>query len=301
MKRATKIVSLIFNILIIAAVVVGTINVFFPFYSSNNPETIVEAYQAARYPFAWVLCVASLVMVITQIIALAKGKKELPAFPLTLKFVGTVAVWLPLIIDLAYFPILGASVETFVGFITSIDHLIVMIAPAILAFVSFCFLEKARRIRYRFFWVGIIIPLVYGVLVLLLDLFNVVPSGYEFLRVGAYDADHTVANIITMLICLAILLVLGIVFLLIHNAGIKKEEKVVEPAPEAGPKVLRVVKDANGVSRVIHISRSANGRWQVRNGSNIENYDTQAEAIRVANSKAKEIGGSIRIHAQKNQ
>ncbi len=90
------------------------------------------------------------------------------------------------------------------------------------------------------------------------------------------------------------------------NTTIKDEEVVEEESEKVEKKEPKKVQPVlyKDKSRVYHISRNENGKWQVKlaNGEKaIKLFDTQLQAINYAKALVKTRGGSIRIHSVKGK
>ena len=107
-----------------------------------------------------------LLLVPFNIKALKSGKDEIPAWALLLKFVGTVAVTLTLMVVVLFLgPTQGYGIM-FAGVCLPLH----LICP-LLCIVSFCFLERGLTLSKKQTWYGIIPTVIYGTVYLIAVVF----------------------------------------------------------------------------------------------------------------------------------
>lgn len=105
--------------------------------------------------------IACLLVIPYNIQSIRRGEDAIPAWALTLKMIGTVAVTLTLAVVMLYFvPLVGPA-----AVLTGANFLLHLLCP-LLAVVSLCFFERGRRFTKPEMLLGIIPAVLYGVVYL---------------------------------------------------------------------------------------------------------------------------------------
>lgn len=105
--------------------------------------------------------IACLLVIPYNIQSIRRGEDAIPAWALTLKMIGTVAVTLTLAVVMLYFvPLVGPT-----AVLTGANFLLHLLCP-LLAVVSLCFFERGRRFTKPEMLLGIIPAVLYGVVYL---------------------------------------------------------------------------------------------------------------------------------------
>ena len=268
MKKAAKITSLIFNLLVVLGVAFGTANLILGFLSGTpidikNPSEVLAMVTDPQNLFAWFAGFAALIMVFVQIGALAKHKNTLASFPLWLKFVSLFGLFSHTFIKVV-------EIQALNNWIIHMDELTALVglssgpidvtlicfvtAPLVLGLFSFLFLEKAKRLRLWTIITTGIIPGLFVAAMLVLDylgIFTVTDSRLSFMTLGGYAGEAWKAHAVLLAILLAASIILGLLVIAIHNANIKKKlarlkgqpvEETAAPAPAPSKKELKKAK-----------------------------------------------------------
>ncbi len=104
---------------------------------------------------------ACLLMIPYNIRSIRRGEDAIPAWALTLKMIGTVAVTLTLAVVMLYFvPLVGPA-----AVLTGANFLLHLLCP-LLAIVSFCFFERGHRFTKLEMLLGVAPAVLYGVVYL---------------------------------------------------------------------------------------------------------------------------------------
>lgn len=301
MKKGMKITSLVLNALIFLCILVGTIYVLI-IQEVNNASIL------AQIETAWPLGIAGLVMAITDAYSLKKKDHKLAGFPVWLKFITTSAslflvVYLVIMSTLVN-PEGDIGYPSLMALVTTPYGLTIIVIPFILAMVSFIFIEKGRALSYKLFWTAIIVPVIYGALIMTLDSFGILEAPVFFLEASSWVEGWT-TNLIYVGVILVSLMVLGILLLIFHNIGIKGkiaaiDETVNEVADEENKPEIEQEKISP--LKIIHIN-PVDKSWQlvVSDTGLIEIFPTQADAIKEACKLAKDNPYSIRVHVGKGK
>lgn len=191
--------------------------------------------------------------------------------------------------------------------VTTPYGLTIIVIPFILAMVSFIFIEKGRALSYKLFWTAILVPLVYGALIMAMDAFNVLETPIFFLQVETWKTG-AVTNLLYIGVILVVLMVLGILLLIFHNIGIKGriaalDEDIDEtPKEDKDGKPIEITEQKLSVLKIIHIN-PVDKSWQLvcSDTGDIQVFDSQASAIKAACKLAAENNYSIRVHLGKGK
>lgn len=311
-----KIASLVFNALIFLCILFGTILVIF-----INKSVTINSTQFAQIQTAWPLGIAGLVMAITDMFSLKRKDHKLAGFPVWLKFITTSAITflvLYIVIKTTLIePEATIGYPSLLSLITTPYGILIIVIPFILSLVSFIFLEKGRAIHYKMFWTAMLVPLIYGALIMALNATNVLYTPIDFLRVVTWKDDWA-RNLLYIGVILVSLMVIGILLLVFHNIGIKgriaaldetvDETPVDLPPDETQPIVEQVVVPGEksevkiNVSKIIHIN-PVDKTWQlvVSDTGYIASFSSREEAIKEACKIAENDNYSIRVHLGKGK
>ncbi len=301
MKKGMKITSLVLNALIFLCILAGTIYVLI-IQEVNNASIL------AQIETAWPLGIAGLVMAITDAYSLKKKDHKLAGFPVWLKFITTSAslflvVYLVIMSTLVN-PEGDIGYPSLMALVTTPYGLTIIVIPFILAMVSFIFIEKGRALSYKLFWTAIIVPVIYGALIMTLDSFGILEAPVFFLEASSW-AEGWTTNLIYVGVILVSLMVLGILLLIFHNIGIKgKIAAIDETVNEVADEESKPEIEQEKISplKIIHIN-PVDKSWQlvVSDTGLIEIFPTQADAIKEACKLAKDNPYSIRVHVGKGK
>ena len=316
MKKGMKIASLVINALIFLCILFGTILVIF-----INKSVTINSTQFAQIQTAWPLGIAGLVMAITDMFSLKRKDHKLAGFPVWLKFITTSAITflvLYIVIKTTLIePEASIGYPSLLSLVTTPYGILIIVVPFILSVVSFIFLEKGRAIHYKMFWTAMLVPLIYGALIMVLNATNVLYTPIDFLRVVTWKDDWA-RNLLYIGVILVSLMVIGIILLVFHNIGIKGriaaldetvDETPVDLAPEATqPTLEQVVVPAEqneikiNISKIIHIN-PVDKTWQlvVSDTGYIASFDSREDAIKEACKIAENDNYSIRVHLGKGK
>ena len=297
-----KITSLVLNALIFLCILVGTIYVLI-----IKPESI-NSSQLAQIETAWPLGIAGLVMAITDAFALKKKDHKLAGFPVWLKFITTSAIFFLVVYLIVMTTLVNPEADigypSLISLVTTPYGLTIIVIPFLLSFVSFVFIEKGRALSYKLFWTAILIPVVYGILIIVLNSFGILETPIFFLQAATWKEGWT-TNLLYVGVILVSLMVLGILLLIFHNIGIKGKiaslDETINELAEEGESP-EITKEKISPLKIIHIN-PVDKKWQLvcSDTGMIMIFDSQVEAIKEACRLAKETPYSIRVHVGKGK
>ncbi len=137
-----------------------------------------------------------LVLVPFNIKALKSGRDEIPQWALTLKFIGTVAVSLTMLVVVFFLGPTQGYGKMFSGVCLELH----LICP-LLAVISFCFLERGLALSKKQTWWGVVPTLIYGTVYLVMVVFTEKwPDFYGFNIGGFWYISYVVLPAVTYVI-----------------------------------------------------------------------------------------------------
>ena len=214
-----EVTALILNGLLIVAGVLGMVNV-------------VKLYGLSTFIYYTVdsniLClISSFLFFIFMLIK--KNITEIPFFVMVLRFMATVCLAVTFLVVVAYL----APVRIWIPEGTYLENLKILlfkddmlyqhtICP-IISFISFAFFEGDRRLnKKKTIWFGVIATLVYGLIMVILNLLKIVDGPYPFFRV--YE-NPLVYSIIMVFIIIISYLIGRFILLLNQKYSIRRIKK----------------------------------------------------------------------------
>ncbi len=209
MKNITIITSLIIN----SIVFVVTTGIVISYFCGNTGTLIEYGYQSFKFfttDSNILAAIASLFMVISEVMILTKKRDNIPYWVLVLKYVGTSAVMLTFTVVIGFLaPIYGpAAVLTDTSFHTHA-------AAPLFSLISFCFIESEYRLPFRCTLLGIIPMLIYSVIYTINVVFTNVWNDFYSFNMGGYWYISAPIIIIAAYI-------ISVIILLLHNRMCKK-------------------------------------------------------------------------------
>lgn len=306
MKKGAKITSLVINALIFLSILGGTLYVLF----IQNRTSPINARQLAQIQTAWPLGIAGLVMAVTDMFALMKKKHKLAGFPIWIKFITTSAITFLVIYLVVMATLINSEASSgypsLMSLVTTPYGLSVIVIPFLLSIVSFLFIEKGRAISYKWFWTACLVPVIYGALILTLNSLGMLETPVFFLQKETWKGVGPILNNLLYIgTILVVLMVIGLLMLLFHNAGIKGrfaalDEDIDETPVDAKNTETAIIEEAVDEKKIIHINQVGSSyQLVVSDTGTIEMYSSQAEAIKAACKKADKVPYSIRVHVSK--
>ena len=253
MKKGRVVVSLILRILLLASIVYALLNMTLGFLpSSGGPKAdLLDAVKFFTVDSNALMAVVTLLLIIVDIVALAKGKFGKSAkFWRALELIAVTSVGITGITVIAYLiPVSG------VAFADAYDvgyNLILHATTPVAAILIYIIDNEPRLKAWKYAFLGLITPVIYGGVMGALVNTNQLKDPYGFLAIDNSKVYMTVIYIAAFLVGSYLL---ALVLTLLHNLGasrpdaapalaepVKEEEKPVEeekPA-EAAPIVEEV-------------------------------------------------------------
>lgn len=158
---------------------------------------------------------ACLLMIPYNIKSIRRGEDAIPAWALTLKLIGTVAVMLTFAVVMLYFiPLVGFGA----GLLSGANLPLHLLCP-LLAMLSFCFLERGLFVTKTRLLLGIVPSVLYGTVYLINVIFLETWEDFYFFNVGGFWY-------LTYLVFPALTYLLALAIRAIHNHFDKKAQTV---------------------------------------------------------------------------
>ena len=214
-----EIVALVLNGVLI---VVGVLGLIFA----------VDIYHSLAITFytidSNIICLISSILFFIFML-IKKNITEIPFFVMVLRFVATVCLIVTFLVVVAYI----APAKLWVPNGTYLDNLKIVLLKGdmlyqhllspVISFISFAFFEGDRRLnKKKTIWYGVIATLVYGVIMIILNLLNIVDGPYPFFRVSE---DPLVYSIVMAVIVLTSYLFGRFILLLNQKYSIRRIKK----------------------------------------------------------------------------
>lgn len=226
MKKGRAVIGLILNLLIVAGVGFAVSNVYFGFW--NIPGIQYHAFEYFTVDSNVFLAIAALLMIVADIVALCT--KRVHRFFQVMKLIGVVGTLVTAIITAAYLlPQNVATVEYLYG--AEANLWLHVVVPA-LGLISFIIENQPRMKPWLYAFFGLILPVVYGGVVVTLVKFGYMADPYGFLTI---KPEAIWENILWAAGTVVGSYLLGVIVLLFHNIGAAKRQpvEVKEEAPVA--------------------------------------------------------------------
>ena len=191
-----EITALILNGILIVVGVLGMINV-------------IKFYGASTFIYYTVdsniVCLISSILFFVFML-IKKNITEIPFFVMVLRFMATVCLTVTFVVVVAYL----APVRVWIPEGTYLDNLKILLfkddmlyqhllAPVI-SFISFAFFEGDRRLnKKKTIWYGAAVTLVYGAIMIILNLLKIVDGPYPFFRIYENPVVYSIVMIVIIL------------------------------------------------------------------------------------------------------
>ena len=163
MNKSNLKISFIINIVIFIMVLLGTIFMITGFKFMSNTEVLATTglslfkfYTVDSNIFAGL---ASLILIIYEILILNKRIDKIPKFAYIMKYIGTVAVSLTFLVTLFY---LAPSYGKNFWFLYQNSNLLFHLLVPILSFISFVCFEKIK-LNFKYTFYGVSTMILYGI------------------------------------------------------------------------------------------------------------------------------------------
>lgn len=197
--RSRNVLSLLCN-LALAALVAYAMSWFYTDIGRGNMAVGGNAcYRFFTVDSNILAALCGLVLIPFNIKGIAAGEDRIPKWALTLKYIGTVAVSLTLIVVVVFLGPTQGYALMFDG-----NCLYLHLINPLLAMVSFCCFETAVPLTKKQMLLGLIPTFVYGTVYLFVVwLFPIWPDFYGFTRGGLWYVSYIAMHVGTLIICLA--------------------------------------------------------------------------------------------------
>ncbi len=301
-----KITSLVLNALIFLCILIGTV-----FVVIIDKQDSINSSQFAQIQTAWPLGIAGLIMAVTDAFSLKKKDHKLAGFPIWVKFITTSAITFLIIYLIVNATLINKEADlgypSLKALVMSVYGLTIIVIPFLLSVVSFVFIEKGRALSYKLFWTAVLIPVLYGALIITLDALNILDTPVEFLQASTWK-DAWVHNLLYIGVILVVLMAIGILLLSFHNIGIKGKIAALDEDIDETPNKnkdgspIEMAEEKVSASKIIHIN-PVDKSWQLvcSDTGLIQIYSSQADAIKAACKLAADDNYSIRVHLGKGK
>lgn len=346
MKKTHYGASLFINILIVIfagfglfSTIMGSFDIAgFGWCRSNAYSSVSDVFRYFGNDASVLLFVASLVMVVADVLVLTK-KKEMGKFPLILKFAATISVFLTFIISYCVlWPSKALSGDVLFTWKGSLWLRTVCPVLAVISFIGF---ELDPKLRFIVTGVGVLPVAIYASAILPLIGSKSIEAPYPFLSITTLSFGVSIFWCIGLFAFTYLISIL--LFLVrkgIRRSSVEKGEgsdslladETNNDVSDKNTKILRIVQGKGEASkvndrpaaqpapvmekpapaptgvptgkfdvRVYHVSRHITGKWQVKLATGarpIKLFDTQDQAIAFAKDLVKSQGGSVRVHSK---
>ena len=134
-----------------------------------------------------VLAVVGSVLYVLYIL-IKKNQKEIPAFVMYLRYAGTCCLALTFIVVITILSATGEGtyIENLIGMTAKPPFIFHHFLCPIISFVSFTLFEGDRRLnKKKTIWLAVIPTLVYGAILIILNLVGMVEGPYPFLKINS--------------------------------------------------------------------------------------------------------------------
>lgn len=184
-------IALLLNIVLVCLGIVGTLTAFSTYGIGLFVYYTVDSN---------ILCLVSSILYVIFLI-IKKKQQDMPLWVMITRFMATVCLMVTFIVVVAYL----APVEVWVpggGYFANLkillfqgDMLYQHLLCPVISFISFGFFEGDRRLnKKKTIWLGTLATLIYGTILIVLNVLNVVNGPYPFFRIS----ENPVGNISVM-------------------------------------------------------------------------------------------------------
>lgn len=207
-------ISLVFNILIFALMVIASI-IMFTGFKFMEAEPLLESTKIGMLKFFTVdsnilMGIVSLIFAINQIKILKGKKEEISTKLIVFKMASTVAVGVTFVTVIGYLgPISKGGIPSLLKNSNLFLHLII----PVLSMLDFAFFERTSKIKFRYTLYGILPTLVYGVLYVINLLIHMengkvspIYDWYWFVQGGMWQAAIVIPIMLLMTYIITIIL-----------------------------------------------------------------------------------------------
>ena len=207
-------ISLVFNILIFALMVIASI-IMFTGFKFMEAEPLLESTKIGMLRFFTVdsnilMGIVALIFAINQIKILKGKKKEIPTKLIVLKMASTVAVGVTFATVFGYLgPISKGGIPSLLKNSNLFLHLII----PVLSMINFALFERTSKIKFRYTLYGILPTLTYGILYMINLLIHMedgkvspVYDWYWFVQGGMWQAAIVIPIMLFMTYIITIIL-----------------------------------------------------------------------------------------------
>ncbi|MBO6286777.1 MAG: hypothetical protein J6O18_10795 [Bacilli bacterium] len=228
MKKSRVVAGLIFNLLIVAAAVVGVLNGIFGFLGAqkfNDPMAALYDFNAVCGAFVGLI---GLLAVIADFAYL--GGKKPTKFLTVMKLMAFTTAWVTMIVNLAVVAPNQAD-----GFNKVYDYqfaLYFVILLPVLSLVSFI-VENKARLRLRAAFLGMLPPIIYWGTEIALVNTKIITDNLGG-NILALQENYWV-NVAWWVGIVLVSYLVALLLILVHNNGRKEEVEAKEPVKEAAP------------------------------------------------------------------